>query len=64
MAMSPPFPNCPDCRRRMTLVRAELQSNLANALCRHFVCECGATDEDIVAERTGVRAAAFVSQAA
>jgi hypothetical protein len=48
----------------MILVRAELQSNLANALCRHFACECGATDEDIVAERTGVRATGFVSQAA
>jgi hypothetical protein len=48
----------------MTLVRAELQSNLANAICRHFTCECGATDEDIVAERPRFAVPAMAVRAA
>jgi hypothetical protein len=43
----------------MTLMRSELQTNLANALCRHFACECGATDQDIVAARRGLNVSAF-----
>jgi hypothetical protein len=34
----------------MRFVGTELAPRLANSLLRHFVCECGATDEDIVAE--------------
>ena len=48
----------------MVLVRAELQPNLANAVCRHFACECGATDQDIVAERMRFHAPSTMFEAA
>jgi hypothetical protein len=61
---APPFPLCPQCQRQMALVRAELQPNLANAVCRHFACECGATDQDIVAERMRFHAPSAMFEAA
>jgi hypothetical protein len=60
----PPFPICEKCQRRMILVGSELAPHFANALRRQFSCECGATDEDIIAERTLFRASGVTSRAA
>jgi len=48
----------------MKLVYCDRPPRLANALRRHFACDCGAVDEDIVAERTWVSPAHTVPKVA
>jgi hypothetical protein len=43
-------PNCEACGRRTTLVRSERHPKFANMLQRVFVCRCGTSTTDIVAE--------------
>jgi hypothetical protein len=49
---TPRPPNCDICGRRTSLLRAEPHPKFANMLQRVFVCRCGTTTSDIVAETT------------
>ena len=48
----PRSPTCDACGGSTTLLRAEPHPKFANMLQRVFVCRCGATTSDIVAETT------------
>ena len=52
MRNNPPAPTCDACGRRTSLLRSERHPKFANMLQRIFVCRCGATASDIVAETT------------
>ena len=49
---TPNYPNCEACGRRTTLLRSERHPKFANMLQRVFVCRCGTTTSDIIAETT------------
>lgn len=49
---TPIYPTCEACGRPTSLLRAERHPKFANMLQRVFVCRCGATTSDIVAETT------------
>jgi len=49
---TPNHPNCEACGRPTSLVRSEQHPKFANMLQRVFVCRCGTSTSDIVAETT------------
>jgi hypothetical protein len=49
---TPKNPSCEACGRPTSLVRSERHPKFANMLQRVFVCRCGASTSDIVAETT------------
>lgn len=52
MRNNTPNPTCEACGQRTSLLRSERHPKFANMLERVFVCRCGATASDIVAETT------------